>query len=378
MGQSKAFGIAGILAITAPALAACGGSGDEDRSTAQTGADGRNEADAGRDSGMAPRFGTCADTPPPGAPQAPDPKPYSGGNCPVLTTGPDNESTITSSGKERQFMVIVPDDIGEDEKLPVVFLWHWLNASAHSFYERAFVEEAVNQQRFIAVIPESIGQLLSDWRGWSTLNPESDEEEEFVFFDDMLACVSEQFPVNKNCVSSAGVSDGALWTSQLIGGRGEYLSSAIVLSGGVNNPDDDTNGAIREYIPSTDHVMPAIILWGGPSDTFIINFEPATKSLEEHMQAEGHFIIECQHNCGHDEPPFEPPPGESKFAAFWDFVSDHPYWTPPGESPYEEAGLPGSFPEWCALGVGNAEPRVGGDCANLVTMALGGGSDAGP
>lgn len=166
--------------------------------------------------------------------------------------------------------------------------------------------------------------VLSNWRGWFASAPESVEDEEFVFFDDMLSCVSAQFPVNKNCVSSAGVSDGALWTSQLIGGRGKYLSSAIVLSGGVNNPDDATDAAIKPYIPSTEHVMPAIVLWGGPNDKFIIDFEPATKALEQHMQDEGHFIVECEHDCGHDEPPFDPPPGKSKFAAFWDFVNDHP------------------------------------------------------
>jgi hypothetical protein len=181
-------------------------------------------------------------------------------------------------------------------------------------------------------------------------------------------------------VSSAGVSDGALWTSQLIGGRGEYLSSAIVLSGGVGGSynTDATGGGIRDYLPSTAHVMPAIILWGGPSDNFILNFEPATKALERHMQEEGHFIVECQHNCGHDEPPFEAPPGESKFAAFWDFVNDHPYWLGPGESPYKAAGaLPPTFPEWCAIGVGNAVERTGTGCANLIGMSLGGGGAGG-
>lgn len=350
--------------LAAPWCFACGSDDGAGKGTSDV-------TDAGGDARTS-QYGTCDDTPPAGATLAPAPKSPSGGSCPTVTTGAESETTITSSGKERRFMVIVPDQIPAGKKLPVVFLWHWLGASAQSFYDRAFVHDAVNQQNFIAVLPESIGAAPSNWRGWFTANPETDREEEFVFFDDMLACVSEQFPVNENCVSTAGVSDGALWTSQLIGGRGEYLSSAIVLSGGVQNPADSTNGAIREYLPSTDHVMPAIILWGGPNDNFIINFEPATKALEEHMDAEGHFIIECEHNCGHDEPPFEPPPGQSKFAAFWEFVFDHPYWTPAGHSPYEETGLPTTFPSWCAIGVGNAvaRPADAGGCANLVGQAL--------
>jgi hypothetical protein len=318
---------------------------------------------------------TCSDAPPPGATEAPDPPAYTGGTCPTLTTGIDTRAEITSSAKTRRFAIIVPDQPTPGATLPVVFLWHWLNASPNSFYERAFVQDAVNQQQFIAVIPESLKETsgvsdlasaASNWRGWFALNGDDVREEEFVFFDDMLSCVSAQFPVNKNCVSSAGVSDGALWTSQLIGGRGKYLSSAIVLSGGVNDPNVSSTSVVKAYIPSTEHVMPAIVLWGGPNDNFVIGFEPATKALEQHMDAEGHLIIECQHNCGHDEPPFEPPPGKSKFAAFWDFVNDHPYWTEAGHSPYETTGLPDAFPPWCAIGVGQAVARTDTGCANLI------------
>jgi hypothetical protein len=366
-------------------LVACG-SKDADKSATTGGPSttkdgGASILDAGHDAAPV-GFGKCSGAPPIGATLAPDPKPYTGGTCPTLTTGADTESTITSSGVERKFMVIVPDDMTPDQKLPLVFLWHWLNASAHSFYDRAFVKDAVNQQHFIAVLPESIGTTPCDWRGWITINPQSQEEEEFVFFDDMLSCVSAQFPVNKNCVSSAGVSDGALWTSQLLGGRADYLSSAIVLSGGVGGPDfpaGSIDSVIRDFIPATSaHRLPAIVLWGGPNDNFILNFEPATKALEKRLQDEGHFIVECQHNCGHDEPPFTPPPGESKFAAFWDFVDDHPYWLDPGTSPYQTAGkLPSTFPDWCGIGVGSAREREGGGCANLIGQALGGGGNDG-
>ncbi|HVU04847.1 MAG TPA: hypothetical protein VHE30_24015 [Polyangiaceae bacterium] len=361
-------------ALLLPLLLAACSSDDAARSTEAS-----TDGGASRDAAVS-AFGKCSDAPPAGATLAPDPRPYTGGSCPTLTTGADAESHITSSGKDRSFMLIVPDEIRSGESLPLVFLWHWLNASAKSFYDRAFVKDAVNQQRFIAVLPESIGTLISDWRGWFNLSPtsEADRDEEFAFFDDMLTCVSEQFPVNRNCVSSAGVSDGALWTSQLVGGRGEYLASAIVLSGGVGGPDDpDPSGNLLRDYPGAEgaHRPPAIVLWGGPNDSFLgLMFQPATKALEQHLTEDGHFIVECQHNCGHDEPPFDAPPGKTKFAAFWDFVNDHPYWLAPGTSPYLETGkLPTTFPDWCGIGPGSATEREGGGCANLVGQALGGG-----
>jgi len=246
--RSRIFGFIGlVLTGAAMALGACSGN---------DASGGGGNKDAGPASGIL--TGLCSDAPPRGAPQAPDPKPYTGGTCPTLTTGSATESTITSSGKERKFMVIVPDTIEPGEKLPVVFLWHWLGGSASQFYSIVDGQNAVNTERFIAIIPEAIGGTaespdsnpISKWRGWAASNPQSMEDEELAFFDDMLSCVSAQFPVNKNCVSSAGVSDGALWTSQLIGARADYLASAVVLSGGVADPGDENAALIKPYIPA--------------------------------------------------------------------------------------------------------------------------------
>ena len=37
----------------------------------------------------------------------------------------------------------------------------------------------------------------------------------------------------------------------------------------------------------------------------------------------------------------------TKFWSLWRFMLDHPYGTPAGTSPYQQAGLPSGFPEWC-------------------------------
>lgn len=315
--------------------------------------------------------GTCGSDVPRGGLEAPDPPAYSGGVCPTLTAGAATESTLTNSGVARKFMIIVPDQIAAGEKLPLVFLWHWLGGSAEQFRQIIDAQNAANTERFIAVIPESIGGTadspgstpISRWRGWAVPNPDSMRDEELLFFDDMLACVSEQFPVDKNCVSSAGVSDGALWTSQLIGARGQYLSSAVVLSGGVSDGKDENAALVRQYQPST-HPMPVLALWGGPTDICIIlKFETATKELEKHLEEEGHFIVECQHNCGHAVPPIDVVAGESLFSPFISFVRQHPYWTTAGHSPYETTGLPAGMPSWCAIGAGNAVARTGA-CLN--------------
>lgn len=55
--------------------------------------------------------------------------------------------------------------------------------------------------------------------------------------------------------------------------------------------------------------------------------------------------------------------GFSKYQSLWQFVMDHPYWLPKGQSPYLTDGLPKVMPEWCGIGKGSATPRTGA-CSN--------------
>src|SRR5262249_12326298 len=142
------------------------------------------------------------------------------------------------------------------------------------------------------------------------------------------------------------------FTGVLAGHRAENLASMVSLSGGVG-------GYIRPWA-NPEHRLPAIVLWGGPTDScFVINFQDASHALEQALTDRGHFFLECVHNCGHAAPPFDPPPGMSKYEGLWQFVFDHPYWLAPGTSPYQTTGLNQGLPDWCGIGAGSATPRTG-------------------
>jgi hypothetical protein len=89
------------------------------------------------------------------------------------------------------------------------------------------------------------------------------------------------------------------------------------------------------------------------------HFDVASGLLEDALAKEGHFIIECVHNCGHAIPPFDVPPGGSKLDFVWGFLLDHPYWLAPGTSIYQRA-WPSIAPSWCGIGKGSAVPRPEG------------------
>ena len=293
----------------------------------------------------------CGDAPPPGATMPPPPPAYSQGTCPALSAGVNQ---IDSGLDTRELILVLPTATAPGETFPVLFMWHWLGGSASSFLNKGEVQAAVDEQRFIAVIPEAKDSPLNFFKWpFAITDPDVRVQEELTFFDDMFACVSQQYPVDLACVSSVGVSAGALWTDQLVGHRGQYLASALSLSGG-------TGGAVIKPWTQPSHPLPMLVLWGGPSDSCIaVNFESTSHDLETHLSAGGHFFIECIHDCGHGEPPLEPPPGSSKYAGLWGFFLDHPYWLEAGQSPYLSGGLPASMPDWCGIGPASATPRQG-------------------
>ncbi|MBI5501651.1 MAG: hypothetical protein HY907_15510 [Deltaproteobacteria bacterium] len=301
---------------------------------------------------VAPRVVTCADEPPPGA-ELPDPLPSYALECPTLVPG---RNTITSTGAAREFLLVVPAAPVSAESFPVIVLWHWLGGEAANFVETGEVQVAADAQRFLAVVPEAKGDLPMKWP-FGLWDVEGRVNEEVRFFDDMLACVAEQFAVNRNCVSTVGVSAGGLWVPQLAQRRSRILASFLVLSGGVGQ-DGDWLNPVRGWVPAGHH-LPALVLWGGPTDFCGLEFQSTSRHLEDGLVAGGHFLVECVHNCSHAVPPFVPPPGESTYAFLWRFAFDHPYWLRDGESPYQVTGLPAGAPEWCGLGAGSAAIRVG-------------------
>jgi predicted esterase len=289
------------------------------------------------------------------APTVPPPFPvYSHGTCPTLVGGPTDGTSLTTNfatgTQMRQFHVVVPKSYDGTQPWPLIFAWHWLNASASSFIGQGELESATEQMHFIAVVPDKLmtdaGNKVyeMDWPFVETYGA----PDELVFFDDMLACVAGQYKVDPTRVYAVGVSAGALWATYLsTTDRADHFAAVESLSGGLGA--DPTGVWKMPYVPQP-HKFPAIVLWGGPSDWLIVDFQTASMKYRDALRQDHHFVVECTHDAGHAIPPVPPPPdGGTLFAMLWQFMLDHPYALPPGTSPYQEKGLPSVFPSWCQI-----------------------------
>jgi hypothetical protein len=290
---------------------------------------------------------------PANAPEPPAAPAYAG-TCPTLADSGMTYIDLPSSGAARKFLLAVPQNLGSAERVPVVFLWHPIGTTATIFLTRGDLRTAVDEQRFIAVMPEDKGDLTFKFPS-NIGDSDARIAEEVQFFDDLYACVAQQYAanVNRDCIISGGVSTGALWGDQLAARRSNVLSSFLSLSGGTGLY------GIRQW-PGAQRHLPAWVLWGGPTDNCynLINFQDLSRNLEQHLSQDGHFILECVHNCGHAMPPFDAT-GMPTFTPLWDFGFNHPFWLPPGTSPFQQSGIPHFYPTWCGMGMGSATPRMG-------------------
>ncbi|MFO0634680.1 MAG: hypothetical protein U0168_17695 [Nannocystaceae bacterium] len=279
--------------------------------------------------------GLCGEAPPGGSPVPPPPPAYSGGACPMLQPG--YNTGFVAGGLSREFALIVPDAADATGTYPLLFAWYHISGNAMDFVDEVDAQALADEARAIIVVPQDSGMFDAKWPDTPLDIGQSGVD--LAMFDDLYACISQQFAINSQCVSSIGVSAGGLWTSYLGTVRGQYLASDLTISGG--HPTE----FVGPWWPWTaPRKFAALVMWGGPSDMLGIDFNAASLHLVDEYTGNGNFLLRCEHTGGHGLPP----PGDGDpLATAIDFVRNHPYWLD-GASPLD-MGLPDFYPSFCTV-----------------------------
>ncbi len=241
--------------------------------------------------------------------------PVYSGVCPDFTEG--RNQNFMSGGASREFLLELP---AQPTGAPVIFLWHWLGGSAQQIMTGLGGSGLADTNEVIIIAPDSF-QSQFEWR--FTQGPANNID--IQLFEDLLACLSEQFSVDLNRIHSTGHSAGGLWTSYLTMHESQYLASTVVFSGGSDQ---------ASYV-TPSRQLPVLVVWGGPTDTFSgFNFETSSQLFSQLLRNDGHFVAHCVHAGGH-----VPPPNAASLLIDW--FQAHPYNL--GNEPYA-GGLPAVYP----------------------------------
>ena len=241
------------------------------------------------------------------------PPAFSQGACPELRPGWNR--SFGASG--RDFLLEVP---GSGGPYAVIFVWHGANGAAAPFDE--LLRSPAERDGYLLVVPDGQGRFPVEWDLHGDLD--------LGFFDDVLACLVQQFPVDRRRVHAAGYSAGGVMAARLAERRAGQLASLVSWSGGIR---DDRHRLVVGPLP---RALPGLLYHGGADDRPAWVGQPGTLELAEALLAAGQRPVVCDHEQGHTIPDTD-----RTFLDMGAFFIAHPW----GGSDPAEAGV--SLPAYC-------------------------------
>ena len=247
--------------------------------------------------------------------------------CPDLINGVND---ITSAELDREFILNAPDSTTGDP-MPLVFIFHGLGGTAEGMRGYSGFDDVADE--FIRVYPQGArdgGEQVFPV-DWNILAAQYDNDnQDLVFFDDMLSCVSEQYNVDDQRIYITGMSAGGLMTTFLTVHRSDVIAASAPASGGY----------LQSWPSMLDREMPVLVTWGGESDTAVgTNFNDTNLALIEDLGAGDFVYATCNHNQGHTWP-------EGTTDSIWAWLSA--FTLDSMDNPFAD-GLTDAFPDYCTL-----------------------------
>jgi len=266
----------------------------------------------------------------------------SSGDCPDMSASAT--TTFTSSGEEREVTIVVPE--APSGPMRVVFFFHGLMDPGSTPHPAEYMVEGLNLQAVadatntIVIAPVSQTMELFGF-SFFMWDASLEREADLVLYDDLRTCAAEQHDVDLDRVTAMGFSGGALWTTVVLGHRGDTLAAAVSASGGADVEIPLFENPFSAWTEPASKV-PVLLQAGGSSDVWpneslaIVDFGAATDTLQSHLVGAGHYAVRCDHDSGHTIT-------QAGYTAAVDWLTSHTYGEP---SPWEESGI-GSWDDWC-------------------------------
>ncbi|WP_435876822.1 cellulose binding domain-containing protein [Streptomyces achromogenes] len=242
------------------------------------------------------------------------------GKAPTLTSG---TYTLQSGGKNRSFILRVPDGYDRDRAYRLVFGFHWLGGTSTDVATGRTVDpgtwayyglQRLADNSAVFVAPQGLGN------GWANTGGE-----DIAFVDDMIRRIEADLCVDQTQRFALGFSYGAAMSYSLACSRATVFRAVAVQSGGVLSGCDDGTRPIA-YLGVHGLRDNVLGISGGRAmrDRFVRNNgctpqnppEPAQGSLTHRVTAyagcsAGHPVVWAAFDEGHIAAPQDGAPGDS-------------------------------------------------------------------
>ncbi len=227
------------------------------------------------------------ETPTPVVPPRPVEEPS--GACP--TWAASGTQDLVSNGADRQIEAYWPQN--HEGPIGLLYAWHGLGDRANSFGQVLDLDDFANENDILVVVPWSQAPDLVTW------NFLSGGGDDLALFEDVRNCAAQHFELDTSRVWSMGFSFGAIWTTFLTMQSSDILAGSVVFSGG-------TGDSIQLQYFTPVRQIPVLAAWGGAADQYNglvqADFSETTADFTDHLEADGHTVVRCDHGLGHTVP----------------------------------------------------------------------------
>jgi poly(3-hydroxybutyrate) depolymerase len=252
------------------------------------------------------------------------PTAYSRGTCPALVPGTNRDF----GANHRDFELRVPAT--SRGPYGVVFAWHHSNGSSELFPR--ILADHLETGGYVLVAPDGQRRYPLEWD-----MDAAGADDDLRFFDDVLACLDAQIPIDRRRVHAVGLSAGAVFSAYLMGRRSNVLASFVSFSGGGEGPGGE------RFVPNPPHPIPGLLYHGGETDVPDWAGRVGTLALARRMAANTQLAIVCDHGSGHVIP------GPAKtLDDMWAFMLAHPF-SPGNTAAWRTTGITGLLPDYCRI-----------------------------
>ena len=139
------------------------------------------------------------------------------------------EFVLDAGGAEHIVRIFVPTTISEDSQFPLVRNFHGLGSNGDQQAAFTGYEEIAEKEGFIVVHPTGVPSSSDAQRrnSWESVSLDDPAKDDFVFANELLDLLIEDYCVDASRVYATGMSGGGLFASQLLCVMSDRIAAAV-------------------------------------------------------------------------------------------------------------------------------------------------------
>ena len=144
--------------------------------------------------------------------------------------------TIPHGGREREYLLHLPESSVTAEPVPLVFAFHGGGSNATQMERFSRFSRLADRHGFIVVYPQGLARHWNDGRQADKLEAQVERIDDVGFTMAVLESLKQEYSIDEHRVYAFGISNGAIFSHRLAMEQSEHIAAIAPVIGGVAEP----------------------------------------------------------------------------------------------------------------------------------------------